>query len=135
MAGIISFVPYLGSLTALVVAMCVAIAQFWPSWPPISLVAATFIVGQLLADYLLSPYLVGRSVNLHPAWLMFALFTFGYLFGFPGLLIAVPLGGAVGVLMRFALRRYLASSLYTADSRGGETRPADPPTISAGQQH
>jgi predicted PurR-regulated permease PerM len=122
-AGIISFVPYLGSLTALIVSMCVAIAQFWPSWPQISLVAATFVVGQLLADYLLSPYLVGRSVNLHPVWLMFALFAFGYLFGFPGLLIAVPLGGAAGVLMRFALRQYLASSLYAANSGGGETSP------------
>jgi predicted PurR-regulated permease PerM len=124
-AGVISFIPYLGSVTALVVSMCVAIAQFWPSWPQISLVAATFVVGELLADYLLSPYLVGRSVNLHPVWLMFALFTFGYLFGFPGLLIAVPLGGAAGVLMRFALRRYLASSLYAANSGEGGTPPAD----------
>ena len=124
-AGTISFVPYLGSVTALAVSMCVAIAQFWPSWPQISLVAATFVVGELLADYLLSPYLVGRSVNLHPVWLMFALFTFGYLFGFPGLLIAVPLGGAAGVLMRFALRRYLASSLYAANSGEGGTPPAD----------
>jgi hypothetical protein len=132
MAGVISFVPYLGSLTALVVSMCVAIAQFWPSWTQISLVAATFFVGQILADHLLSPYFVGRSVNLHPVWLMFALFAFGYLFGFPGLLIAVPLAGAVGVLMRFALRRYLASSLYAANSGGGGTPPADPPAIFAG---
>jgi predicted PurR-regulated permease PerM len=103
--------------------MCVAIAQFWPNWPQISLVAATFVVGELITDYLLSPYLVGRSVNLHPVWLMFALFAFGSLFGFPGLLIAVPLGGAAGVLMRFALRQYLASPLYIASSGGDRTPP------------
>jgi predicted PurR-regulated permease PerM len=66
---------------------------------------------------------------------MFALYTFGYLCGFPGLLIAVPLGGAAGVLMRFALRQYLASSLDAANSGGGGTPPADPRAISAGQQH
>ena len=133
-AGTISFVPYLGSVTALAVSMCVAIAQFWPSWPQISLVAATFVVGELLADYLLSPYFVGRSVNLHPVWLMFALFAFGYLFGFPGLLIAVPLGGAAGVLMRFALRQYLASPLYAANSGGDRIPPADTGNF-GGQPH
>jgi predicted PurR-regulated permease PerM len=134
-AGIISFVPYLGAITALVVSMCVAIAQFWPTWIPILLVAATFVFGELFADYLLSPYLVGRSVNLHPVWLMFALFTFGYLFGFLGLLVAVPLAGAAGVLMRFALRRYLASSLYAASSGEGGMPPTDPSSISAGRPH
>jgi predicted PurR-regulated permease PerM len=123
-AGLISFVPYLGSFTGLVVSMCVAIAQFWPNWVPISVVASTFLAGQLLADYVLSPHFVGRRVRLHPVWLMFALFAFGYLFGFLGLLIAVPLAGAIGVLMRFALRQYLTSSLYDV---GPEARqgPAD----------
>lgn len=132
-AGIISFVPYLGSLTGLVVSLCVAIAQFWPSWTSILLVAAIFIAGQFLADYLLSPYFVGRSVKLHPVWLMFALFAFGYLFGFLGLLIAVPLAGATGVLMRFALRQYLASSLYAANPDAAATRAANAPTPSGGK--
>src|SRR5262249_42789545 len=99
-AGLISFVPYLGSLAGLVVSTCVAIAQFWPNKALISLVPTIFFVGQFLADYALSPYLVGRRVNLSPVWLLFALFAFGYLFGFVGLLIAVPLGATIGVLMR-----------------------------------
>jgi predicted PurR-regulated permease PerM len=111
-AGLMSFIPYLGSLTGLVVSTCVAIAQFWPNWTPILTVPVIFFVGQSLADYVLSPYLVGRRVNLNPVWVMFALFAFGYLFGFVGLLIAVPLAAAIGVLLRFALRQYYASPLY-----------------------
>jgi len=117
-AGLISFVPYLGSLTGLVVSTCVAVAQFWPNWALISAVPAIFFVGQSIADYLLSPYFVGRRVNLNPVWLLFALFAFGYLFGFVGLLIAVPLAAAIGVLVRFALAQYYASPLYAAKPAG-----------------
>jgi len=111
-AGLISFVPYLGSLTGLVVATCVAVAQFWPNWALIAVVPGIFFVGQSLADYVLSPYLVGRRVNLNPVWLMFALFAFGYLFGFVGLLIAVPLAAAIGVLVRYGIAQYYASPIY-----------------------
>jgi predicted PurR-regulated permease PerM len=113
-AGLISFIPYVGSFSGLVVSTCVAIAQFWPSWTSILLVPAIFFIGQSLGDYVLSPYFVGRRVRLSPVWVMFALFAFGYLFGFVGLLIAVPLAAAIGVLMRFALRQYYASPLYAA---------------------
>lgn len=111
--GLISFVPYVGSLTALVVSLCVAVAQFFPEWGRIVMIAAIVLVGQFLEGNVLSPKLVGHSVGLHPVWLMFALFAFGYLFGFVGLLLAVPLAAAAGVLIRSALRRYLASALYT----------------------
>ena len=111
-AGLISFIPYLGSLSGLLVATCVAIAQFWPNWTPTLLVLAIFLVGQSLSDYVLAPYLVGRRVHLNPVWVMFALFAFGYLFGFVGLLIAVPLAAAIGVLTRFALRQYYISPFY-----------------------
>jgi predicted PurR-regulated permease PerM len=111
-AGLISFIPYLGSLSGLAVSTCIAIAQFWPNWTPIVLVPLVFFAGQSLADYVLAPYLVGRRVHLNPVWMIFALFTFGYLFGFVGLLIAVPAAAAVGVLARFALRQYYASSFY-----------------------
>ena len=113
-SGLISFIPYVGSLSGLVISTCVAIAQFWPGWTSILLVPAIFFIGQSLADYVLSPYLVGRRVRLNPVWVMFALFAFGYLFGFVGLLIAVPLAAAIGVLLRFALRQYYASPLYDA---------------------
>jgi predicted PurR-regulated permease PerM len=130
-AGLISFVPYLGSLTGLAVSMCVAVAQFWPNWTAILIVPAIFFVGQSLADYVLSPYFVGQRVNLNPVWVMFALFAFGYLFGFVGLLIAVPVAAAVGVLVRFALRQYYASPLYagspTASDVARSTRPDNGP--------
>ena len=127
-AGLISFVPYLGSLTGLVVSTCVATAQFWTNWPHILTVPAIFFFGQTLADYVLSPYFVGRRVNLSPVWVMFALFAFGYLFGLVGLLIAVPLAAAIGVLVRFALRQYYASMLYDAVP----TEPVADAGVSAG---
>jgi predicted PurR-regulated permease PerM len=115
-AGLMSFIPYLGSLSGLVISTCVAISQFWPDWTWILLVPVIFFIGQSLSDYGLSPYLVGRRVHLNPVWMMFALFAFGYLFGFVGLLIAVPVAAAIGVLMRFALRQYYASPFYAPAS-------------------
>jgi predicted PurR-regulated permease PerM len=118
-SGVLTFIPYVGSFAGLVVGMIVAVVQFWPSWFSIIVVLTIFVIGQFLEGYVLSPKLVGESVGLHPVWLMFALFAFGYLFGFVGLLIAIPLAAAVGVLLRFALGQYLASPLYTGRPRGG----------------
>ncbi|MBV9558736.1 MAG: AI-2E family transporter [Pseudolabrys sp.] len=112
-AGLITFIPYVGSMTGLVVSLGVAVAQFWPQWTSIIIVLVVFVVGQFVEGNILSPKLVGESVGLHPVWLIFALLAFGYLLGFVGLLIAVPLAATIGVLMRFALRRYRESSLYT----------------------
>ena len=93
----------------------VAVAQFWPDYGPILIVLGIFLVGQFVEGNVLSPKLVGESVGLHPVWLIFALLAFGYLFGFVGLLVAVPLAATIGVLARFALRRYLQSSFYTGE--------------------
>ena len=120
-AGLITFIPYVGSMTGLVLATAVAVAQFWPEWTWILAVVGIFLVGQFLEGNILSPKLVGDSVGLHPVWLMFALLAFSYLFGFVGLLLAVPLAAAVGVIARFALRRYLASPFYT----GEEPKPPE----------
>jgi predicted PurR-regulated permease PerM len=117
-AGLISFIPFVGSMTGLVLAVGVAIAQFWPDWRWIVGVVVVFMVGQFVEGYILSPKLVGENVGLHPVWLMFAIFAFGYLFGFVGLLVAVPLAAAIGVLLRFALRQYRASPLYTGGAPG-----------------
>jgi predicted PurR-regulated permease PerM len=117
-SGLISFIPYVGSLTGLLLAAVVATAQFWPEWTWILLIIAIFFSGQFIEGYILQPKLVGESVGLHPVWLMFALFAFGYLFGFVGLLLAVPLAAALGVVLRFGLRQYMASALYT----GGRSR-------------
>ncbi len=112
-SGFISFIPYVGSLTALVLSLSVAVAQFFPDWSRIVIVAGVVLVGQFIEGNVLAPKLVGHSVGLHPVWLMFALFAFGYLFGFVGLLLAVPLAAAAGVLTRFAVRRYRESAFYT----------------------
>ncbi len=116
-AGLISFIPYVGSLTGLVLSMGVALVQFWPSgdYVSIALVAFIFVFGQFMEGNFLQPKLVGSSVGLHPVWLMFALFAFGSYLGFTGMLIAVPAAAAVGVLVRYALKRYLASPLYSGE--------------------
>lgn len=117
-SGLITFIPYVGSMTGLILALGVAVAQFWPDYYSIVMVLGIFLVGQFLEGNVLSPKLVGDSVGLHPVWLIFALLAFGYLFGFVGLLVAVPLAATIGVLARFALRRYLESSLYTGENTG-----------------
>ena len=115
-SGLITFVPYVGSMTGLVLSLGVAVAQFWPAYGSILLVLGIFLVGQFIEGNVLSPKLVGESVGLHPVWLIFALLAFGYLFGFVGLLVAVPLAATIGVLCRFVLRRYLQSSFYTGNN-------------------
>ncbi len=112
-SGLITFIPYIGSMTGLVLSLGVAVAQFWPEWTWIVVVLGIFLVGQFIEGYILAPKFVGESIGLHPVWLMFAMFAFGYLFGFVGLLVAVPLAAAMGVVLRFALRQYLTSRLYT----------------------
>jgi len=111
-AGLISFIPYIGSLVGLVLSVGVAFVQFWPDWTMVAVVAGIFFAGQFIEGNILQPKLVGKSVGLHPVWLMFALFAFGSLFGFVGLLLAVPASAAVAVLVRFALSRYLDSPMY-----------------------
>ena len=111
-AGIVSFIPYLGSTLGFVVSVGIALLQFWPDWVMPVATATLFISGQLIEGYVLQPYMIGTNVGLHPVWLMFALFAFGLLFGFVGLLIAIPIAAAIGVLVRYALTRYLASPIY-----------------------
>ena len=111
-AGLISFIPFVGSIVGFVLAVGVALVQFWPDFFWIAVVGGVFVLGQFLEGNFLQPKLVGQSVGLHPVWLMFALLAFGALLGFTGLLIAVPAAAAIGVLVRFALTRYLASDFY-----------------------
>jgi predicted PurR-regulated permease PerM len=130
-AGLISFIPYVGSLTGLVLAVGVAFVQFWPDWTMVVAVACVFFVGQFIEGNILQPRLVGKSVGLHPVWLMFALFAFGALFGFVGLLIAVPASAAIAVLVRFAIARYLESPLY----QGHAAEPVPPLPADRGGGH
>lgn len=128
-AGFLSFVPYVGALVGGGLSIGMAMIQYWPEWTPIAVIVAIFAVGQFLEGNFLSPKLVGNSVGLHPVWLMFALFAFGYLFGFVGLLVAVPLAAVTGVLTRFALRQYMASKLYLGSGPGvtADGEPVPPP--------
>ncbi|MBL1240905.1 MAG: AI-2E family transporter [OCS116 cluster bacterium] len=111
-AGLISFIPYIGAIIGLILSVGLALIQFWPDYALISIVAVIFIVGQFLEGNILTPRMVGRHIGLHPVWLMFALFAFGVLFGFVGLLLAVPIAAMIGVLSRFVIGQYLQSPLY-----------------------
>lgn len=112
MSGLLGIVPYVGFGSGLVVGLIVALVQYWPDWHGLVLVALVFAGGQVLEGYVLTPNWVGRSVGLHPVWLLFSLFAFGSLFGFVGMLIAVPAAAAIGVLARFAIEQYLASAYF-----------------------
>jgi predicted PurR-regulated permease PerM len=127
-SGFLSFIPYVGSLTGLVLSVGVAVVQFWPEWIMPLAALAIFATGQFLEGNIIQPKFVGDAVGLHPVWLMFALLAFGSLFGFVGLLVAVPLAAIVGVLARFALRQYLASPLYRGTPHVDNLQPSYDPS-------
>ena len=110
-AGLVSFIPYFGMMMGLAVGLGVALAQF-TDLGSIALVAAIFAIGQVVEGNLLTPNLVGDRVGLHPVWIVFALLAGGTLFGFTGILLAVPAAAVIGVLVRFALESYRDSELY-----------------------
>jgi predicted PurR-regulated permease PerM len=116
-AGAITFIPYVGSLVGGALAIGLALFQFWGDWLSIGIIAAIFAAGQFIEGNILTPKLVGKSVGLHPVWLLFALSAFGSVFGFAGMLVAVPVAAAIGVLTRFGVAQYQASLLYQGRSR------------------
>ncbi|GGB22425.1 AI-2E family transporter [Allosediminivita pacifica] len=135
-AGLLTFIPYLGAIAGGVLSIGLALFQFWgsvevpmeggevatrPDWVRIVIVWAIFQSGQFVEGNILTPRLVGSSVGLHPVWLLLALSVFGSIFGFVGLLVAVPLAAAMGVIARFLTRKYMRSPLYTGVSRPRDT--------------
>lgn len=120
-AGLVTFIPYVGALVGGGLALALALVQFWGDWVSLGLVAAVFVAGQAIEGNVLTPKLVGKSVGLHPVWLILALAVFGALFGFVGMLVAVPVAAVIGVLARHAAGAYLMSDLYT----GADGRPRD----------
>jgi predicted PurR-regulated permease PerM len=134
--GLMSFVPYVGFIIGFVLSMTIAVVQFWPNdWIFILVVLGIYLIGQFLEANVLYPKLVGQSININPVWLMFALFAFALLFGFVGLLLAVPLAAISGVLTRYALHKYKASSLYLGtqpDETGEIYSPIGPQPPSPG---
>ncbi|WP_241749723.1 AI-2E family transporter [Teichococcus aerophilus] len=117
-SGILSFIPYVGSMTGLGTALLLALGQFG-TWEGVGMVAAVFVTGQIVEGYIIYPYLLGDRVELHAVWVIFALFAGGVAFGFLGVLLAVPMAAALGVLARYWLRRYLESPLYLDPPRTG----------------
>lgn len=118
LAGVISFIPYVGAMVGGVLALGLALFQFWGDWFWIGAVAGIFVFGQMIEGNVLTPKLVGNSVGLHPVWLIFALSVFGSLFGFVGLLVAVPVAAMIGVFIRFGIAQYKQSGLYLGRQSG-----------------
>jgi len=110
--GLFSFIPFAGFLTGFILSMGIALVQFSPNWWFVLIVFAVYMVGQFLEGNVLYPRLVGQSININPVWLMFALFAFSFLFGFVGLLLAVPRAAITATLTRYAIKRYKESALY-----------------------
>jgi predicted PurR-regulated permease PerM len=114
LTGLGAFVPYVGMFIGLVISMALAVAQ-GTGWGLVGGVALVFLVGNVLEGNVLTPKLVGDRVGLHPVWIIFSLLAGGALFGFVGILLAVPLAAVIGVVIRFALSRYLTSELYSGN--------------------
>lgn len=111
-AGLLTFIPYVGALFGGALAIGLALFQFWGDWTWIAAVGIIFMLGQVVEGNILTPNLVGSSVGLHPVWLLLALSVFGTMFGFLGLLLAVPVAAMIGVLIRFFITGYRDGRLY-----------------------
>jgi predicted PurR-regulated permease PerM len=112
LTGLISFIPYVGAIVGGALALGLGLFQFWGEPVMLGVILGIFVVGQVAEGNFLVPNMVGRSVGLHPVWLLFALSAFGAVLGFVGMLIAVPVAAAMGVLVRFAAEQYVESPLY-----------------------
>jgi predicted PurR-regulated permease PerM len=118
-AGLLSFVPYLGFIVGFGAAIIAVLVQYG-DWSHVLMICGVFAVGQLLEGYVLVPRLVGGKIGLHPVAVIFAVLAGGYLFGFLGVLLALPAASVIVVLLRYLLERYRLSELYT------EEGPDDP---------
>lgn len=110
-AGLISFIPYVGSISGFLMAMVLVVSQYG-TLPKILEVIAVFLCGQFLEGNFLTPKLVGENIGLHPVWVMFALLAGGTLLGLLGMIIAVPVAAIIGVLLRFLIEHYKQSAVY-----------------------
>lgn len=115
--GIMAFIPYVGALVGFMLSIGIALAQF-PDWYSVGVIAGIFAIGQTVEGYLLIPYFVGDRIGLHPVWVLFALLAGGVLYGFIGILFALPVAATLGVLARHGLELYLKSPYYLGQSSG-----------------
>ena len=135
-AGLVSFVPYLGPVVGIGGGLISAIVTGGDIWVNVALVLAVFMVGQVVESFFLTPKLVGESIGLHPVAVVFAVLAGGQLFGFFGVLLALPVAAVILVLLRHTRERYLASDLYGADPVAAASTeavaPAPPAATDAG---
>jgi predicted PurR-regulated permease PerM len=110
-AGILTFIPYLGAIVGLIASVIVALGEF-NDYTRVLIVAGVYILGHLVEANFITPNLVGDRVKLHPVWVLFALLAGGALFGFTGVLLAVPVAAVIGVVVRFSLAQYLRSGFF-----------------------
>ncbi len=115
-AGLLSFVPYLGFIVGFGSALIAVLVQYG-DWSHLIMVVCVFIVGQLLEGYVLVPRLVGEKIGLHPVAVIFAVLAGGYLCGFLGVLLALPAASVILVVLRYLSQRYRHSRLYTEEGR------------------
>lgn len=106
LTGMLSFIPFLGMLTGVIIAMVVAFFQWGFDVTYISVIGAVFLFGQVVESNFLTPKLIGSKIGLHPVWMIFGLFFFGALFGFVGVLVAVPLTAICGVIFKYFALEY-----------------------------
>nr|WP_314260008.1 AI-2E family transporter [uncultured Devosia sp.] len=118
MAGLLSFVPFVGFIFGFGLSVGIALVQFWPNWWMVVLVGGIFLFWQFIEGNILYPKLVGSAISINPVWMMFALLALGALFGFVGLLLAVPMAAIASVLVRYAVRKYKESALYLGRDGG-----------------
>ncbi|MFO1243466.1 MAG: AI-2E family transporter [Rickettsiales bacterium] len=111
MGGLLIIIPYLGTGLTAMTALILTYIQFG-DWPHLAFVSGIFAFVQILESYFLTPKLVGQNVGLHPLWVLFGMLAGGTIFGFVGVLLAVPITAVIGVLVRFAIGQYLESGLY-----------------------
>jgi predicted PurR-regulated permease PerM len=123
-AGLLSFVPYLGFMIGFVAALVAALVQYG-DWNHVILVGVVFTIGQLLEGYVLVPRLVGGKIGLHPVAVIFAVLAGGHLFGFLGVLLALPAASVVVVLLRYVFARYRESNLYMEPAAPAEREVVD----------
>lgn len=120
--GVIAFIPYVGAIVGFMLSIGIALAQY-SQWSSVGIIAAIFFVGQILEGYLFIPYFVGDRIKLHPVWVIFALFAGGFLYGFVGILFALPIAAALGVLLRYVLELYMKSPYYSGQPLPSKTIP------------
>ena len=120
LTGVLSFVPFLGFGLGLILALLVALLQF-ADWTGVAWVAGIYLAGQVLESYVITPRLVGERVGLHPVAIIFALAAFGQLFGFVGVLLAVPLAAVLLVALRELRTAYEISDFYRGGYNAGSS--------------